>query len=69
MTRTECHSHVARHLLPRKTPWLYFHRDHPLAHERWEAPKRVWEEEDYWDQMERLADILALDDDEDGLSM
>lgn len=56
--------HAARYRLHRRTPWLFFHRDHPLAHERWKNAKRK-REETFSDQADRLAEILALPDDED----
>ena len=44
-----------------------FHRDQPLRHERWKEPTREdRDSEDFQDQEERLAWILALPDgDED----
>ena len=67
----DCYSHAGttRHLLHPKSPWLFFHRDHPLRYEHWSRPKRADRDtEDFADQEERLAWILALpDDDEDEL--
>jgi hypothetical protein len=58
---------TTRHLLPRKTPWLYFHRDHPLGNDWRRYQPRDPEEEDYWDQEERFA--WLLDDEEDAIDL
>jgi hypothetical protein len=56
---------TTRHLLHPKSPWLYFHRDHPLRHDNcWRIPTRD-DGEDFCDQEERLAWILALPDDDE----
>ncbi len=67
MTTWRTNGPTARHLLHQKSPWLYFNRDHPLRHGRWRALywDNDYDHEDYWDQEERLAWILALPDDED----
>jgi hypothetical protein len=53
----------ARTRLPPRTPWLYFHRDHPLKADTRRPPRR--DRESYDDQADRLRDILALPDDPD----
>ena len=51
----------------RRTPWLFFHHDHPLSHERWKKPKRKYEET-FSEQADRLHEILVLPGDDDDWS-
>jgi hypothetical protein len=57
----------ARHLLPPKTPWLYFHRDHPLRYDYWLCFKPEYETA-FWEDKEamqlRLGDAFWDDDDD-----
>ena len=66
-----CHAGRTRHLLHSRTPWLFFTRDHPLGNDwRWYRRHRHnRDEDDYWDQEERFAWILALPDDDDEIDL
>ena len=54
----------ARYRFHRRTPWLYFRRDHPLESDTVRKRPRKYEES-YYEQADRLCDILVLPDDDD----
>jgi len=51
-----------RHLLPRKTPWLYFGRDHPLQRDTLRQ-RPCHRESDFGDQEEEWGWLMELDED------
>ena len=56
----------ARHLLHHRTPWLFFHRDHPLQRDVLRNGIRVTRKrDDDSESRERWYELFGSDDDDD----